>query len=70
MEGVHDADAALHYEFDLAEDGGVRERVALDGDEVGPSRLPSWLRASRINEVDVLEGADSGWMTVERGFKE
>ena len=35
MEVVHDGDAALHYEFDLAEDGDVPERVPLDGDEVG-----------------------------------
>lgn len=55
MEGVHDDCAALHYEFDLAEDGDVREGVALNGDEVGPSRLPSQLRASRINELAELE---------------
>jgi hypothetical protein len=44
VEGVHDDDAALHYEFDLAEDGDVREGIALDGDEVG--------------ELAALEGAD------------
>lgn len=45
MEGVHDhADGALQYEFDLAEDGDVREGIALDGDEVG--------------ELAVLDGAD------------
>lgn len=44
MEGVHDDCAALHYELDLAEDGDVREGVALDGDEVG--------------ELAVFEGAD------------
>lgn len=73
MEVVHDDDAALHYEFDLAEGGDVGEGVTLDGDEVGPfrqdrnlrSRLPSQLpsqigasRVSRVNELGVLEGAD------------
>ena len=55
VEGVHDDYAALHYEFDLAGDGDVGEGFGLNGDEVGPSRLPSQLRASKVNPSRLRE---------------
>jgi len=59
VEGVQDDDAALHCEFDLAEDGDVCEGIAQNGDEVGPSRRRINPSRLRVNELAVLEGAAS-----------
>jgi hypothetical protein len=58
VEGVHDYAAALYNEFDLAQDGDVRQRIALDGDEVG--ELAGFDRADVVLLLEKFGGGCGG----------